>query len=275
MNLFESPHYRKAFEHLFSPKMMDMSRHRSLAQLAVSAHIQPSYLTNVIKGRAHFSSDQIYALGDELGIRPEETEFLILLMEWERTSHSRRKERLAERIENLRQQNLRAEKYITAPQTVLKNEDLERYYLDPNVELLHLFLGTESCPQGIDQIAQVWGFSKEYVHEILNLLESLKLIVRKGKWWTTRIAHQHLPRESPLCKPQQMLKRLAALHALQKMPSHRAYTFSASVTMTEQTRLEIQSRFLEFLKQCEDLVKGSAPQELFQIQFDLFPWIDA
>jgi hypothetical protein len=46
-------------------------------------------------------------------------------------------------------------------------------------------------------------------------------------------------------------------------------TFSAD----EKTRLQIHDRFLEFIRDIEDLVKMAPSENVYQLGFDLFPWI--
>lgn len=274
MLVFEYSEYRKALKNLLLEQKKRLPGSGSMAQLARAAGMQPSYLTNVTQGRAHLSADQLCALSEELRLDADEAEFLQILLEWERATHPKRKAHLGERVAQLREKHLRAEKYLSAPVIALSQENLERYYLDPHIELLHLYLMTRSCPHDAKKIAASWRISEKQVGEMLLFLERLKLIEKKGSWWSVKEVHQHLPRESPLCRPQQFLKKLRGIDALQRLPENRAYSFAASVTMTEETRRKIQARFLEFLKECEALVKKSEPERLFQIQFDLFPWAE-
>ena len=84
-----------------------------------------------------------------------------------------------------------------------------------------------------------------------------------------------LPATSPLCKPQQMLKRVRAFEAIQKMNAAQVYSFSATVTMNEETKLRIQTRFVDFLKEIEQDVLASPSEDIYHIQFDLFPWLSS
>ena len=46
----------------------------------------------------------------------------------------------------------------------------------------------------------------------------------------------------------------------------------ATGSMDEDSRLKIQSAYLQFLKQARKIVEDAEPDEVYQIQFDLFPW---
>lgn len=272
MNLFEQKNYRKAFGTLFLARKETGGF--SLQELAQRTRIQPSYLTNVTKERAHFSADQIFAIAEALALSPAETDYLQLLMEWERAEHPSRKKSLEARLQRDRQENLHAEKVLATAAPKLEGETLERYYLDPNVELLHLYLRTEGAPTETAAIARAWGLSPAYTAEILRFLDSTGLARRKGKGWKVEPVHQLLPRTSPLCKPQQALKRARAAEAMQRISPEKAYSFSGTLSMNEETRTQIQARFLVFLKECEKLVLASSRQGVYHLQFDLFPWIE-
>ena len=271
--LYEFTDYRAAFAALFERERQRPLRQWSLAALAKQVGLQASYLTNVIKERAHFSADQIHAIAEALALTQDEAEYLTLLMEWERAIHPGRKEALASELEVRRRKNLRVENYVATKAIELSERDLEKYYLDPNIELIHLYLGTEKAQHDPAQLAKLWGFSNEYLAEILEFLQGAGLLRwQKGQWKRETIRH-HLAPESPLCRPHQTLARLRAIEILQRLPGRRVHSFAATVTMSEEARLEIQSRFLEFLQACEGIVKASRPVELYQIQFDMFPWL--
>lgn len=274
MKIFTYDRYRAAFRDLFEERRK-LRPGWSSAQLAEKLRLQPSHLTNVIRGRAHFSSDQIYAIGGALDLSNEEISFLDLLMEFERAEQAVRKSKLQLQVQKLRDQNLRAEKALVSKENSLQPQDRERYWLDPNIELLHLYLSTKGAPSEPADIAREWGLPPDYVGDILVFLQKTGLIERHRGRWKVHPVSQHLPATSPLCKPQQMMKRMRAMELIQKLPADRIYSFSGSITMTEDTRLKIQGMFVKFLKEVESAVIDSESDSLYHLQFDLFPWLAA
>ncbi len=274
MQIFEFKSYRAGLEELLAHEKKLRGARGSMARLAEKAQIQPSYLTNAMKLRAHLSSDQIYSLGEVLGLNESAKEFLSLLMEWERASHAGRKADLRKRLDATKKENIRVGKHIKVPESPLAEIERQKYYLDPNIELMHLYLGTENAPTDTAEIAKLWGLPEQTISDALVFLQKSGLVKLKGKKWISEAVHQHLPRESPLCKPQQMLMRLRAMETLQKIPRNEAYTFAATVTMTEEVKFQIQARFIEFLKETEKLIRDSRSENIYQIQFDLFPWLN-
>ena len=272
-NIYKFNHYRPAFTALFQAER-DKRPGWSTALLAERIAVQPSHLTNVIKERSHFSSDQIYAIAAALALSDEETVYLDLLMEWERAEVPARKAKLLKSVQQTRNEKLRVRNVLKATPADLSAELSESYYLDPNVELLHVYLSTNDALNDTTELATLWGFSPNYVADLLLILEKARLIERRAQRWIVKPIHQLLPATSPLCKPQQMLKRMRAMEVLQKLQADRIYSFSGTLTMSEDTRLSIQVRFVEFLKDIENLVLESPADGIYHLQFDLFPWLE-
>lgn len=273
MIIFEFTHYRKAFDQLFKQQKKLMGNRWSLARLAEQTGIQASYLTNTAKGRAHFSSDQIFAVGEKMGLNEKEIDYLNILMQFERATHPKLKKQLNDQLAQFRNENLRAEKVIETQDSPLGEIEKAKYYLDPFNELLHMYLGLDNAPTEIAAIAKAWQLPEKKTTEILSFLQQIGLVRIKGSKWQVESIHQHLSRDSYLAQPAQMLKRVKAIETIQKQPKEKVYSYIGTFTASEETKAEIQTRFLEFLKQCDKLIRESESKEIYHLQFDLFPWI--
>ncbi|MBL7543175.1 MAG: DUF4423 domain-containing protein [Bdellovibrionaceae bacterium] len=273
MIIFEITNYRKGFGRLFKQEKKLRGARWSLSKLAGKLGIQASYLTNVTKERAHFSLDQIFLVGEALGLKEAETYFLSTLMQYERATHPRLKKRLGEELAHIRGENLRAEKVITTRESPLSEIDRAKYYLDPMIELMHMFLSIDHAPVEIALIADAWQLPEKRVSDIITFLQSVGLIKLASSKWKVESLHQHLSRDSFLTRPQQMLKRMKALEMIQKHSKEKVYSYMGTMTADEATREQIQILFLNFLKECELLIRESPAKDIYHIQFDLFPWM--
>lgn len=273
MEILSFTDYRTALSELFAWQKKLWGQRWTLSGLADQAGLQASYLTNVIKGRAHFSADQLRAIADAMKLSQVESEYLLLLLEWERSSYPPRKKDLSKCIEEIRRKNLSSIRYVTTKESPLSEKQQETYYLDPNVELLHMYLGVPRLSQEIKEISKSLAVTEEFIRETLKFLESTGLVeVRKGRWVKNPVK-QHLPEDSPICRPHQSLVRFKSLDHIQKIPKEKKYSFMATVTMDEEARLKIQAAYLSFLKEAQNIVEKSEPEGIYQIQFDMFPWL--
>lgn len=272
MELLSKSDYRQALEELFQLKKQRLGQKWTLAALAKKIDLQPSYLTNVTKGRAHLSADQIHAIGSALDLSEVEIDYLVLLMEIEKSNFTQRRKKLQLQIEEMRRAHLTSAQYIPTQELQLSDEDKLYYYLDPNVELLHFYFGLKNKSQKIEDIAKALSVPEEFVDKTIEFLSSRKLIELKHGRWVRGSISQYLPENSLLCKPSQQLLRFKALDRLQKIPKEKKYAFMATVSMNEEARFEIQAAYLEFLEKARKIVQNSEPEEVYNIQFELFPW---
>lgn len=253
-------------EHLKSQSSLTM------AKLAEKVGVQSSYITHVFKGRAHFSADQLYAIGEALNFSEEEVEYLLLLLELERSVHSTRKRKLKEKIELQRAKFLKTESHLSV-ETV---RDLEaatiQYYLDPLCQLVMVFLNFPQYAKDPFLLGAKLGMGSQQLEEILGRLQSSGKVEITKNGYKVLSGSDHLPKESPLCQPHQTLMRYKSVDQMQRLAWGKAYSFSVTFSSTPEDKAQIQSAFLDFVNAAEKIVKKSPREKVYQINFDLFPW---
>lgn len=244
----------------------------SLSALAQACQMQPSYLTNVLKGRADFNTDQLARVCDELNIDAEESDYLALLLEHKKTNFHKRRLQLETKIKKMRTLHLRAEKNISAQAVELSPEHLSQYYLNPFIQLIHIFLGSCQRHVTVDELSKKFSLPKDQVVHILQILENIQYIKITPKQIQVLAEGKHLPRESSLLKPHHALMRMKSIDQMQRLTAEQSYSFSATISTEPDVKILIQAEFLKFLKAAEKLVRSRDSEKLYQINFDLFPW---
>jgi hypothetical protein len=244
----------------------------TLAKLANTCLMQPSYVTNVLKGRCDFNSDQLFRFSELLGLKPDEIDYLNLLLELKKTNYEKRRAVLEKKINEIRKQNLRVEKNLSVKTVELSAEQLEQYYLDPYIQLAHIFINSKDGKCNIEDVAKQFSIARSQAGGILNTLESLKYIKRKGNHFEILVEGRHLPRDSQITRPHQMLMRMKSIDQIQRLPIDNVYSFSATISTLPEVRTKIQAEFIKFLKSAEKLVTNHKHKNLYQMNFDLFPW---
>ncbi len=244
----------------------------TLAKLAIDCLMQPSYLTNVLKGRCDFNSDQLFRFCELIGFKVEEIDYLLILLEFKRTNYKKRKGILEKKINELRQRNLRAEKNLSVKTVELTTEQLEQYYLDPYIQLVHIFLYSKQGKCRVDDVAKQFSIAQLQAAGVLQALEKLNYIKRKGNHFEVLVEGRHLPKDSQIARPHQILMRMKSIDQIQRLSPDNVYSFSATISTLPEVRTKIQAEFLKFLKTAEKLVTNNDPENLYQMNFDLFPW---
>jgi len=245
----------------------------SLTQIANDSGIQASYLSSVVNGKTHLSQDQLFAICGLLKLSDTETDYLLLLLDWERSGFHSRKAVLKKKIDELRDNGLRIEKILS-----IKGKKVEAapdaYYLDPHVAILHLYLEGHSSKQDIAGISQDLRLSANKVQDILQILKSLGLIKKVEDRWQVQKHDFHLSSDSPIVKMNQLAFRSLAIERILSLPASKHYSFGATISLSEEDATQIRVEFLKFIDRCQAIVSESNSTKLMQLNFDLFPWVE-
>ncbi len=270
MNIYAHLNYQSAITEIFEERKKQGKF--TLRQLAEAAGIQASFLTNVLKGRFDFSGDQLFAVTEALGVAGSERKYLLLLLEHQRSTHKARMRELKAEIDEIRRQYQKTEKHITAKPVELTPGSMAEYYLDPFVQLAHVHLSLPPFDRNPEALCGALGVSKTHLSQILDVLTRIGYVRPESGRYRVIAQNKHLPKENPLCDPHQALMRLKSIDQLGRLKNEDKYSFSATLSGTDETRTQLQEEFLAFLKKAEAIVKPAESKRAFQMNFDLFSW---
>lgn len=271
LNVYNHLKYRAALEEMIEIRRNSPTR-LTLRRLAEQVGLQPSFLTNVLKERFDFSSDQLFAVATELGFSQVERKYLSLLLEHERSTFKPRRDELLKEIEAIRNEQQKTEKHLSSKKVEMTPDAQAEYYLDPFVQLAHVHLSLPLYDKQPDRMAQVLGISNEHLAKVLEVLIRIGYVERKGTHYVVVGRNRHLPKDNPLCGPHQALMRLKSIDQMQRLSSEQAYSFSATITGNEETWEQLRDAYLTFVKKAEGIVKPAPSKKAYQMNFDLFPW---
>ncbi len=244
----------------------------TLQRIAAKAGIQAPYLTNVLKERAHLSTDQLYSLAQVLQWDEEELDYAQLLLEWERSAQPKRREGLRKKIEAKRREKLQSKAVLKKEMIESTPEEFTRFFLNPFYFVINFFLGVPRFARAPERIAHCLNVHPHRVQTWLRDLVKMKFVEHTPKGYVALRKNFHLPRESPLCEPhQQLMQQLSSQH-LQSLPEDQKYSFTVTFSADPATREKVQREFLAFLKKIEPAVKDAPAEEVYGMRFDLFQW---
>jgi uncharacterized protein (TIGR02147 family) len=242
--------------------------------LAKAASLRSTYLTNVLKGRGNFNSDQIYAIANALKLNASESHYLFLLKEYDQCLAAGRKKLLKDEIEKLQQKMLKIENNISIKVRRDEHALIMKYYSDPMIMIVHSMLQISRFAENWPSLTTALTIQKSYLQKLIETLIELELIIVKETRATVLQKNFHLPKESPMLLPHQTLMRQKSSQRLQEVPIEKRFSFSALFTANEETRQQVHQKFLEFLRSIEPLIKEADAQNAYQLNCDLFPWND-
>ncbi len=244
----------------------------TLARLSELAQLQAPYLTNVLKEKAHLNADQFFSIAQVFAISAEEFQYGQILLEWERSAHEKRKEHLRQRMAELKKQKLKTENYLKASADDISEQEATRFYLNPELQLVHAFFGVEEFAADQELIARHLRIDSVKLASLVQELEKLGFLKKTPKGYQKTKKSIHLSKSSPVCRPQQLLMQYRSLQHQQGLPEDDRYNFAVTFTADPATREKIHQEFLKFLSVIETQVREAPSEQVYQMNFDLFGW---
>jgi uncharacterized protein (TIGR02147 family) len=274
MNTFKYLDYRSAIAD-FLQESKDNGVSINISKLAEKIRVQKTYVSRVLRKQAHFSSDQIYACAAALGFGQEETDYLILLMEYDRTALKDRKRFLLDRIHDKQAEKRNIQDHVSATMhsTTIEQNYVE-YYLDPYMPVVYMHLLIPEYARDPQKIRTIIPVPPEQLKSILGTLERLKLVERGADQRSYRVTvnNLHLPKQSPLSFPAEQLTRMMAFEHMRKIPKDKRFYYSATFTADESTRAYLHDEFLQYLQRANARINPAPSEAAYHIAFELFPW---
>lgn len=271
MSIYKHLKYRPAIQEIVENRR-NLPGKFTLRAVAEQAGMQASFLTNVLKGRFDFNADQLFAVSHVLGLSPTERDYLLLLLEHERSVFKPRREELKKQIEDTRKENQKSEKHLAVKAVERSSDGQAQYYLDPFAQLTLVYLNLAPYNKQPEKLGATLGISQSHLGEILKLLVSLGHVAREGQTYKVLARDRHLPKRNPLSGPHLTLMRLKSIDQLQRLSLDQSYSHSVTFTGTEETKEALSDAYLHFLKKAEGIVRPAKSEKVFQMSFDLFPW---
>ena len=273
VNIFEEIDYRKTISKLVMEKKQLDSR-VNFQRLAEAMRVQKSYLSNVLKGRAELSSDQLFLASEYLALDSEQRHYLTLLLEYGRSGLQIRKAGLLEEIKAIQKNKRESKAHLKAEKISPMSEDLTMYYLDPMNQLIHVALTIKRYQRDLSLLAHDLEIKTVRVQRIVTFLEKMGILERHpGKPIRLNLEHIHLPRENAIFPAWRNQLRQLSLGRLLKLDSDEAYSFSVTFSANEDTFELVRGKFLKLLREIEGPVGQASAEGLYHLAFDLFPWV--
>jgi uncharacterized protein (TIGR02147 family) len=272
LNIFSKIDYREILRTLVAERKRVDPR-VNFQQMALAIRVPKSYLSRVAHGRADLNADQLFLVCRYLELGEAEHAYLDLLLDYARASIKARKEALLAAIRAMQAEHLDSRAHLAAAKSAPSERDLAAYYLEPLVQIAHVCLALPRYQRDAAQLARDLGVPARRLNAAIAKLEGMGLVERRQQRIVLLVESLHLPRDAPLYRAWRNQMKLAATARLDALPDEQAYSFAALFSADEDVRKEIHARFLAFLRETEALVGGAPQSGVYQMSFELFPWV--
>lgn len=266
LNLFESTDYREFLEAFV--KSQPRGGHGYKLKMAEALRVHPTLITQVLKGRKSFSTEQAYALAQFMGITDLEKDYFLTLIEYDRAGSVALKKFIESKLLKLRQENEKIKNRVPVYAT-MSEADQALFYSQWYYSALRLSCGLgEKVTAGT--LAQDFDLPAELVEKILQFLMSRGLVIEKeDKTLDRGPQNTFLPSDSPLISRHHMNWRMKAMERHPRMKQDEL-AFSAPLTLAESEIPEIKKMCLDFIQEVSKKVSKSPAEKLTCINIDWF-----
>lgn len=264
-NLFDYKSYRQYLTDLCSSQGAQRGYQ---SQLARAAGCQAAYFSQVLKQKVHLTEDQIYSLTEEMQLAPAETNFLTLLLRFEKAGTEKLRKHLGREITQAKAEQNRLSSRVPADQIIHSQEDLGRYFSSWLPSAIHVLTSSKNY-QSVDKIAERLHLPKEDVKEFLDFLVRMKWVQKTDQKYQYSAGNIHVPKESPLQSSMQMTRRHIAMNSIVLNPAD-AIHYSSMFTLDLESFEELKKLTTSFVQKSAKAIDAGGTEELYTLCVDLF-----
>lgn len=271
MTLYECNTYKEALK-ILTEELKSKRKAVTFEAMAEACGVQKTYLSKVLNKEGNLSPDQLFQASEFLKLNAFESHYLEHLYLLNTTTVANRKIKFQQLLDKARKEILKSENSIKTESENINDLAIEKYYLDPYYQLIHIFLTIDYYSKNYSEISKKLNLSTVKFDLYISDLIDWKMIDFKNGVYKVLKNNLHLSKDSYLNSAFRNLGHLASMNKMNTSEQDDFYSFSAIISCDSETKQKIQKRFLDFLKSCQsDVVKASS-EEVYQLNFDLVKW---
>lgn len=240
-------------------------------RLASSIGCQSGFVSNVLNGDAHFSSEQITGISKFLSLKPNEQKYLYTLLQFARAGTPELKSFIQKELDLLREEYLNIKKRV-GDSKALSESDQAVYYSSWHYTAVHL-LTTIPGFKTSQKISEGLGLTEAVVKKILLFLVQTGILVEKknGELEAGNVLI-HLNRESPHIRQHHTNWRIAAIQSLSN-DNQSDLHYSTISTLSKSDAEKLKAEMVRLIESYVETVKPSKEEEMVGFTLDFFKLI--
>jgi uncharacterized protein (TIGR02147 family) len=235
--------------------------------LAKHLGIQPTFVSQVLYGKAHFSLEHAEQLADFFGLNTEEKNYFMLLVQKDRAGSRALQHYYAQQISALLQSRLNLTKRLGAIHT-LSTEIQAVYYSSWVYAAIHMAVTIPKL-QSPMTISKFLNLPLKKVFEVLTYLADHGLIERSGESFLPGKKQIRLGNQSQNIIKHHTHWRHQAIESLDREQISDLH-YSGVVTLSEKDMIRLKERILDFINECVTEIRTSKEEELCVFNIDFF-----
>jgi uncharacterized protein (TIGR02147 family) len=231
---------------------------------ALSCH--PTFIAQVLKGRAEFSLEQGHGIADHFNFTEEQKDFFLTTLLRDRAGTTKLREFLQSKLNKALEAKMDLKKKLRAVEPRLADFELE-YFGNWMYQTIHAFTQIPRL-QSANPISKVLDIPVEEVEWILNRLQKMGLVKNERNYWKSTRDSLHLPKKSRFIRQLRLTWQQKLLSDLQGGDASEGTRFSGLITVSEKDYQKVRDLIVEALGQIRSIVSTSNPQKVCILSLD-------
>jgi uncharacterized protein (TIGR02147 family) len=236
-------------------------------RIAEYLNIHPTLLSQIFSGNRQFTDEQVFLLGECLGLSELESDYIFLLHQIDSTQNKKFKERLNKKRDALKNRSLNLSERVEKDK-VLTDEEKSIFYSSWQYSAIRT-LASLKGGKTREEISERLDIDKKQVSEILEFLVKSGLCrAEKGRYFH-HISRTHLEKSSPHLKKHHSNWRIKAIQKMDRS-SDDDLTFTAPLSLSNKDFDILREEMVQLIKKISETVKETNPEEIFCFTLDFF-----
>jgi uncharacterized protein (TIGR02147 family) len=242
--------------------------HGVKGKLARSLGVQPSFLSSVFAGKQDLSLEHGLKAAEFLAFSEDESDFLLLLIQKERSGSQALRRHFQKQIEAMLKKRSRVRERIDAEKSLNPDEHIE-YFSSWRHPAVLMAVRNPSC-RNLEFLEKYLGIRRDEARESIDLLVRFGLVVPHAGGWKPTVQRLHLDRDSMATKASHIQWRHSAVRSLDKPVRKDDLHYSAVISTDRETAKKLRDLFLSAVEKSEPLIVGGGDSEIQVLALDFF-----
>lgn len=267
MNLFEQDDYKKALRWIMDQRRKNQ---RGLSRkLAEHLGVHATMVSQVMTGDKDFTEEQMILVCEFLGLTKLDSQYLLVLLQYERAGSHKLKDYFLELRQQLRHQALQVSNRV-AKDRQLTEVEKAIFYSSWQYAAIHL-LTTLNRKLTFDEICKRLNLPPAKTREVLDFLTHIHMVIEKDGIYSSGPVATHLEKASPFLIKHHCNWRLKAIQASETL-SDQELMYSANVSLSKKDFELLREELMQVIQRFIEIVKPSPAEDIAQFNLDFF-WI--
>lgn len=259
--------FRSYKEYLVSRAGGKRSRRGEKIAIAKAAGCQPTYVSQVLYGRAHLSLEQAERLNAHLHHTKEESLFFLLLVQKDRAGTKPLERFFQEQMDAILAKRLVFTERLGAKH-VLSLADQATYYSSWQYAAVHIALTVPSL-QTKNTLSAFFNITITRLSEVLDFLVGAGLAEESQGKFRTGSVEIRLGKDSPNIIKHHTNWRQQAIESLEREDLEDLH-YSGVVSLTKESAVKVKNILLDAIRDYTEVVRAAKEEELCCLNVDFF-----